>query len=64
MPRWDFICSNCGGLTERAFRDVETAREAYVRCDHCGNHPTVRVASAPNFAVKGFSAANGYAKKG
>lgn len=71
MPRWLYKCSQCGYEKDAIFRSLDEANEKSVWCDNpAGCTPTVpggvcrmiRQASAPSFSIKGYSAANGYAK--
>ena len=68
MPTYDYECSDCGRRVTR-IRPI-TERDDLETCSHCGQDwdswsgpgQLVRVPSAPSFSIKGFNAANGYAK--
>jgi len=59
MPNFDFKCVSCGHVFEAHIDGGRT----HTNCHKCG-HTSYKLPSAPAFAVKGYSAANGYAKEG
>ena len=72
MPTYDYVCDDCGYRTSRIRLIAE--RDDFEVCPSCGpwaNHPDnqvgpgylIRVPSAPSFSIKGFNAANGYARR-
>ena len=73
MPIYDFKCVRCGATKEVSFPSFEASEHTSVWCDeneecvpavHNAVCMMVRQVSASAFSVKGFSAANGYAKEG
>jgi predicted RNA-binding Zn-ribbon protein involved in translation (DUF1610 family) len=67
MPRFDWKCPNCGFVEEMTIPFAESkAGEATYACPHCKGrdqiHWMTRQIPTTNFAIKGFSAKNGYSK--
>lgn len=63
MPRFDYKCENpdCGRLEQNVH--IPTSNVLHTRsCAACG-FDMEKLPSAPNFAVKGYNAANGYSAK-
>jgi predicted nucleic acid-binding Zn ribbon protein len=64
MPRYDFECPKCKRVyPDKDFSNWRDASGDYmVACDDCEVR-LVKLPCAPNFAVKGYNAANGYGRK-
>lgn len=60
MPFYDYKCPACDRTAE-VFLVRIRPDDPLLRCANC-DHVMERQPSAPAFAVKGFNAANGYAK--
>lgn len=60
MPRWDFVCKDCGHEQEQHFDTYVDSLDAV--CPKCKGDVT-RKAAAPTFKVNGYNAQNGYAKR-
>lgn len=64
MPRYSYECPECG---KQATLQVPIDKRDLVDCAECTANldepiPMKRLVDAPNFAVKGFNAKNGYSK--
>jgi predicted nucleic acid-binding Zn ribbon protein len=75
MPMFEYKCDTCGRSEDRWFATLaerDTHEAAGLRACKPNASPTNRKCpgklkrqlSAPNFAVNGYSAANGYSNKG
>lgn len=66
MPYWDYKCPTCGHVRTRRFTTVDEADSTVVHCDTevCEQAHMERLHGFPNFAIKGYSAKNGYAEEG
>ena len=72
MPQWEFKCVRCHAVRTERFPSVEVADSRAVWCENPNCNPVKpgglcrmeRQLSAPNFAINGFSARNGYSKQG
>lgn len=67
MPIFTFECEACSAQVDRLFRSLEEAETTEVYCENenCGNYdgsPMMKLPSAPNFTVRGYSSKNGYAQ--
>lgn len=60
MPRYDYVCPECGQEREVYVPFEESQRTTIICKLHCGNVEMVKKPSAPAFVVKGFNARNGY----
>lgn len=60
MPFFDFACPNCNRVIE-VFLVRNMPDAALPVCKYC-DVAMQRQPSAPSFAIKGYNAANGYAK--
>jgi putative FmdB family regulatory protein len=60
MPIWKFICQDCHATSDLMFTSLDATKTA--TCPECGSTKVERQPAAPNFTVKGYNAANGYAK--
>lgn len=63
MPTYDFKCPTCGEVVEIRVSSWHqaTANDPAPPCPWCKDGTAmVKLASAPSFQIKGFSAANGY----
>ena len=62
MPRFDYKCENpdCARVEQNVH--VPTSDVSVERICKACLYPMEKLPSAPNFAVKGFSAKNGYSK--
>lgn len=60
MPTYTYACNICS----HSFDLVTSIRDRDNRppCPECTSRATVRLSAAPSFSIKGFNAANGYAK--
>ena len=58
MPIFEFYCKNC----DHNFESLVPVGTKETTCA-CGN-TGVKIMSAPNFKINGFSEANGYSKGG
>jgi putative FmdB family regulatory protein len=56
--RFDYRCPACGVTYE----DIASTQGTQVHCIQCGKM-CERLPAAPNFAVKGYNARNGYTRK-
>jgi len=64
MPRFDYRCLACGRLEEDVVappKNPTCSQLLATWCPNCGI-PMEKLPAAPNFAVAGFSAKNGYSK--
>lgn len=66
MPVWPYTCAKCGqavtmSFTSAAVRDAQEATGLMCSRMPCAG-TLQRQPAAPNFAVHGFSARNGYSK--
>ena len=60
MPRFDFYCHRCSRKwTDTWVSSYRDAQDAPRPCPDCGTHME-KLPAAPNFAIKGYNAANGY----
>jgi putative FmdB family regulatory protein len=60
MPLFTFKCGYCGQSHDRFIGSSQPPTIQYCLC----GHPMTKQPSAPAFAIKGYSAANGYSKAG
>jgi len=65
MPRYDYRCGECGHVQEQTFASLEMANlyDFDLTCHRCGEEAMTRLPASPNFAIKGYSAKNGYSRK-
>ena len=72
MPVYDFRCPRCGVIQMMLFPTYDESERQVVWCHNTtctqvmpgGRCRMEKVLSATAFAIKGFSAANGYSKEG
>ena len=63
MPIYDYQCQSCGDVIE-LFLSVQAPAEKVRGCEACGKRSGfTRKMGTPVFVIKGFSEANGYARK-
>ena len=65
MPQYDFKCPTCNEVVEIRVSSwhLATANESAPPCPWCKDGTVmIKQPAAPNFQIKGFSAANGYGK--
>lgn len=70
MPRWEYRCERCGHVITVYEPSLETAEKRSYWCNNpdckvpadMSGSRMVRVPSAANFTVTGFSSKNGYSK--
>lgn len=61
MPTYSYACNVCGHHFDRVVRVAD--RDEPAACPECRTVPATRLSSAPSFSIKGFNAANGYARR-
>lgn len=64
MPAFDYLCE-CGERLTKVFlnwKERDAAEPIY--CPDCQDRVMVRQPTSANFTIGGFSARNGYSKKG
>jgi putative FmdB family regulatory protein len=61
MPTYSYAGNVCGYHFDCAVRIAD--RDTPQACPECQTTPAIRLSTAPSFTIKGFNAANGYARR-